>query len=78
MVPIGKLYQMIAKDVIAIGSPAGNAMAAGVEDTVVFTLGGTRKRINKKTAQALRKTIKEKTDEDLDLDAALLSMAGDK
>jgi len=50
------------------------AMEEGVQNTVVFQLGATRKRIGKKTAQVLRKAIKEKADEGLDLDAALLSM----
>lgn len=51
------------------------AMEEGVADTVIFTLGGTRKRINKKTAKALRKAIKEKTDSGLDLDSALQSLS---
>jgi hypothetical protein len=50
------------------------AIDEGVADTVVFILGGTRKRINKKTATAIRKTIKEKMDTGMDLDAALISM----
>lgn len=50
------------------------AMEEGVADTVLFTVGGTRKRINKKTATALRKAIKEKTYSGMDLDAALLSI----
>lgn len=50
-------------------------MEEGVADTVIFTLGGTRKRIKKNTAKALRKAIKEKTDSGLDLDAALQSLA---
>ena len=50
------------------------AMEEGVEDTVLFTLGGTRKRILKKTATAIRKAIKETPDTGLDLDAALLSL----
>ena len=50
------------------------AMEDGAEETVVFTLGGTRKRIRKETAKALRKLIKEKADAGLDLDAALLSL----
>lgn len=51
------------------------AMEDGAEETVVFALGGSRKRIRKETAKALRKTIKEKIDAGLDLDAVLLSMA---
>lgn len=54
------------------------AMEDGAEETVVFTLGGTRKRIRKETAKALRKLIKEKTDSGLDLDAVLLSLAENK
>jgi len=50
-------------------------MEEGVADTVNFIVGGTRKRINKKTATALRKAIKEKTDTGLDLDAALLALS---
>jgi hypothetical protein len=50
-------------------------MEEGVQDTVVFQLGAMRKRINKKTAQVLRKAIKTKADEGMDLDAALLSMS---
>lgn len=50
------------------------AMEDGSEDTVVFILGGTRKRIRKATAKTLRQRIKEKNDEGLDLDAALLSL----
>lgn len=53
-------------------------MEDGAEETVVFALGGARKRIRKETAKALRKLIKEKTDTGLDLDAALLSMAENK
>ena len=52
------------------------SMEDGAEDTVVFTLGGTRKRIGKETAKALRKRIKEKIDGGLDLDAALLLIIG--
>ena len=51
------------------------AMEEGVQDTVVFQLGATRKRIGKKTAQAFRKAIKTKADQGMDLDAALLSMS---
>jgi hypothetical protein len=51
------------------------AMEDGAEDTVVFILGGTRKRIRKKTAKALRKIIKEKADAGMDLDATLLSLS---
>ncbi|MDP2815988.1 MAG: hypothetical protein Q8O19_04850, partial [Rectinemataceae bacterium] len=50
------------------------AMEDGSEETVVFTLGGTRKRIQKETAKALRKRIKEKADDGLNLDQALLSL----
>jgi hypothetical protein len=50
-------------------------MEEGVADTVNFIVGGTRKRINKKTATALRKAIKEKTDTGLDFDAALLALS---
>ena len=50
------------------------AMEDGAEDTVVFALGGARKRIRKDTAKVLRKTLKEKTDAGLDFDAALLSL----
>jgi len=50
------------------------AMEDGVEDSVVFVLGGTRKRIKKETAKALRKAIKGKTDEGMDLDTALISV----
>jgi hypothetical protein len=50
------------------------SMEEGVADTVNFIVGGTRKRINKKTATALRKAIKEKIDTGLDLDSALLSI----
>lgn len=50
------------------------AMEDGVEDTVVFIIGGTRKRIKKNTAKALRKLIKNKNDEGMDLDASLLSL----
>lgn len=46
----------------------------GAEDTVIFVLGGTRKRIRKDTAKALRKHLKDKTDAGLDIDATLLSM----
>ena len=49
-------------------------MEDGAEDTVVFALGGARKRIRKDTAKVLRKTLKEKTDAGLDFDAALLSL----
>jgi hypothetical protein len=55
-----------------------DAMEDGVENTVVFILGGTRKRIKKDTAKAIRKMIKKKSDEGLDLDAALLSITGEK
>lgn len=51
------------------------AMEDGAEDTVVFALGGSRKRIRKETAKALRKKIKELTDTGLDLDAALSSLS---
>jgi hypothetical protein len=54
------------------------AVEDGVEDTVVFALGGTRKRIKKTTAREIRKTIKEGADQGLDLDEALLSMARGK
>ena len=47
------------------------AMEEGLEDTVLFTLGGTRKRINKETAKLLRKALKEKMDSGLDLDGAI-------
>jgi len=50
------------------------AMEEGVSETVLFTVGGTRKRINKDTAKVLRKAIKEKTDTGMTLDAALLSI----
>jgi len=52
-----------------------DAMKEGTQDTVNFILGGTRKRIKKETATALRKMIKEKTDSGLDLDAALQSLS---
>lgn len=51
------------------------AMEEGSQDTVNFILGGTRKRIKKETAKALRKAIKEKTDAGLDLDDAIKSIA---
>lgn len=51
------------------------AMEDGVLETVPFIMGGTRKRIHKNTAKAIRKTIKEKADEGMDLDAALVFMA---
>jgi hypothetical protein len=47
------------------------SMEEGVSDTVVFILGGTRKRIKKETAKILRKAIKENMDTGLDLDSAL-------
>jgi len=50
------------------------AMKEGTQDTVNFILGGTRKRIKKETAKALRKLIKEKTESGMDLDSALLSI----
>jgi hypothetical protein len=50
------------------------AMDDGAEETVVFILGGSRKRIRKETAKALRKWLKEKADSGIDLDAALLSL----
>jgi len=50
------------------------AMEEGVQDTVVFQLGATRKRINKKTAQLLRQAIKSKAEAGMDLDASLLSL----
>jgi len=50
------------------------AMEEGVADTVVFNLGGTRKRIKKETAKTLRKYIKEKMESGLDLDSALQSI----
>lgn len=46
-------------------------MEEGISDTVVFILGGTRKRIKKETAKLLRKAIKENMDTGLDLDSAL-------
>ena len=54
------------------------AMEEGVQDTVVFQLGATRKRIGKKTAQTLRKALKEKADEGMDLDASLLLLINNK
>ena len=54
------------------------AMEEGTDETLTFTLGATRKRISKKTAQVLRKTIKEMADKGMDLDASLLSMAENK
>ncbi len=51
------------------------AIDEGVHDTVLFTLGSTRRRIQKETAKALRKMLKEKSDkEGMDLDAALLAL----
>ena len=50
------------------------AIEEGVQDSVVFQIGATRKRIGKKTAQLLRKAIKEKADAGLDLNASLLSI----
>ncbi len=50
------------------------AMEEGVAETVIFALGGTRKRIKKNTAKSLRKYIKEKMDTGVDLDVALLSI----
>jgi hypothetical protein len=47
------------------------AMEEGVAETVVFILGGTRKRIKKETAKLLRKAIKENMDSGLDLDESL-------
>ena len=52
------------------------AMEDGAEETVVFALGGSRKRIHKETAKAFRKRLKEKADAGQDLDAALLSLIG--
>jgi hypothetical protein len=49
-------------------------MEEGVEDTVQYTLGATRKRIRKQTAQALRKALKEKMDGGHSLDEALLAL----
>ena len=51
------------------------AMEEGTQETVNFILGGTRKRIKKETAKALRKAIKDKTDSGMDLEAALLSLS---
>ena len=51
------------------------AMEDGVEDTVSFILGGTRKRISKKTAKLLRQAIKEKVDIGLSFDEALASLS---
>lgn len=50
------------------------AMNEGSQDTVNFILGGTRKRIKKETAKALRKYLKEKSDAGLNLDEALSSL----
>jgi len=49
-------------------------MEEGTEETVLFAMGGSRKRINKNTAKTFRKAIKEKTDAGMTLDAALLSI----
>lgn len=46
----------------------------GVEDTIVFNLGATRKRIKKDTAKVIRKALKERQDTGLDLDSALLEI----
>jgi len=51
------------------------SMGEGVENTVQFTLGATRKRISKETAKALRKALKQMSDSGLDLDASILSLA---
>lgn len=50
------------------------AMEEGVADTVQYTLGATRKRIRKQTAQALRRALKEKMDIGLTLDESLLAL----
>lgn len=50
------------------------AMEEGVADTVLFALGGTRKRIRKETAKLLRKALKEKKDSGLDLDGAIINL----
>jgi hypothetical protein len=52
------------------------AMGDGVEDTVLFVIGGTRKRIKKETAKHIRKIIKDKMDTGMDLDATILSIHG--
>ncbi len=52
------------------------AMEEGVEDTVLFTVGSTKKRIRKDTAAALRKAIKERMDAGADLDAAISGLLG--
>jgi len=51
------------------------AFEEGLEDTVSFILGGTRKRISKKTAKLLRKALKEKMDSGLNLDDALAALS---
>jgi len=50
------------------------SMEEGVVDTVIYAIGATRKRIQKQTAQALRKSIKEKTDKGMTLDEAIMSL----
>jgi len=47
----------------------------GVEDTIIFNLGSTRKRIKKDTAKVLRKALKDKADAGLDLDQALIEIS---
>jgi len=41
---------------------------------VIYAIGATRKRIQKQTAQALRKSLKEKTDKGMTLDEAIMSL----
>jgi RNA-binding protein YhbY len=52
------------------------AMEEGVEDTVLFTIGSTKKRIKKETATAMRKAIKERMDAGADFDSALAGIVG--
>ena len=47
------------------------AMEEGVEDTVAFSVGSTKKRISKETAKALRKAITDRMNEGDDIDAAI-------
>ena len=51
------------------------AMEEGLEETVSFILGGTRKRIGKKTAKLLRKALKDKMDTGMNLDEALTALS---
>ena len=52
------------------------AFEEGTAETVSFILGGTRKRITKDTAKLLRKALKTKMDSGLNLDDALVALAG--